>query len=118
MPSEDGEEQVVVQVSVAVVNKGRKDDRRYHQEKDLENFTVGFFTVMCVFGSFPQNYFPVYAVNDQHKAEACQDTGSCSEGSAGGTEFGMFGIVCRELLDEEPGGANTECGVEYLLDDL
>ena len=53
---------------------------------------------MCVFGSFPQNCFPVYAVNDQHKAEACQDTGSCSEGSAGGTEFGMFGIVCRELL--------------------
>ena len=74
--------------------------------------------MVCVFGSFPQNCFPVYAVNDQHKAEACQDTGSCSEGSAGGTEFGMFGIVCRELLDEEPGGANTECGVEYLLDDL
>ena len=69
----------------------------------------------CISGHLSQNRFPIYPVNDQHKAKACQDTGSCSEGSAGGTEFGMFGIVCRELLDEEPGGANTECGVEYLL---
>ena len=118
MPAEDGEEQVVVQIRVAVVNKGRKDDRCYHQEKNLKNFAVGFFSVARVLFYFPQNGFPIYAVNDQHETEACQHTGSCSEGSSGGTEFGMFGIVCCKLLNEEPGSTDTECGVEYLLDDL
>ena len=118
MPSENGKEQIVVQVSVTVINKGREDDRCYHQKEYLKDFAVGFFAVACVFGCFSQNAFPVYPVNEQHKAKACQHTGSRSEGSAGSTEFRTLGVICRKLLDKEPGCTDTESSVEYLLDDL